>query len=476
MKKLLILILVAFFNLNSYGLTLEQFNTSLQGAQTFNVDVDLGQVQVGNDFIKLDSSDYHTVIGSDNTIINIPKLNTTLLETIQSNAQSSVASLVAQGKIIRPNPINGSLGRRIYLIPETEAYNINNYVSYLISMEDNDLYDAFERGLVGECKLIKKELLPLSARMNFPCSQAVYIPRPLTFSRASTFPKEINCIPGSIRPNGRPVKCLSRYSAQMCRKPTLKERTVAFLRNNLNHTLENPSNDVCNIASVVNLLNESRMSTFSASNMADPNKVVFRNDDGQIRCFAKIDSSQAYLYADQQLISLDGSPTIELHSKSCKIAYYRNKRQASESSGLLDFKDEGAYAIPKVSKSEKTVLDLSKVRKTIPLSDYLIKKHERYVIDIPQIALATQSELDRIGGIDISKLTGDMVGPIDISFNPNLTQNVIINPISTYTYLQNLTIGLNTNLSGFGTSPNLGTNNLQNTNLQNTNLQNMNRR
>lgn len=455
MGKLSLFITLTLLCFNSFAFeTLNDFNNKINGASEIELDTDLNQVKIGDNFIQLDPTQFQTVISNNNAIATISKINPVLLESLTASSRASLQNKIDLGKIIRPKFCAKCLGRFIYRLPINETYKVTDYIEYLISLSDEDLYDALDRGVAGKCRFIKREYLPVAAKVNFACSHALYIPKPISVARASAFPQKIKCIPGSISALGKLIGCLSNYNAQVCKKPTLKQRTVAMLRNRLSQTLKNPSNDVCDIASVVARLNTSQMEVFDAKDMANPSKVTFRKVNGQVKCFAKISPDNTYLYGDQQIVTLNGAPTIELHSKPCQVAYYRNKRVGTTKVKGPSKKTPGTFLIPKASDSEK--LDIIASLSKIPLYDLMRKRHEKYVINIPDINLATEAELNRIGQIDIAKLTGDMLGKIEVQFNPELVQNIKINPISTFSLMQTSLSTLSTSLGTLGTTT-LGT-------------------
>jgi hypothetical protein len=451
MGKLSFLITLTLLSFNSFAfVSLNDFNNQINGAPTLELDTDLNQVKIGDNFIQLDPNQFQTVIGNNNAIATISKLDPVLLENLTASSRASLQNKITLGKIIRPKFCAKCPGKFMYRLPINETYKVTDYIEYLISLSDEDLYDALDRGVAGQCRYIIREYLPPAAKINFACSHALYIPKPIPVTRASAFPQKIKCIPGSISALGKVIGCLSNYNAQVCKKPTLKQRTVAMLRNRLNQTLKNPSNDVCNIASVVARLNTSQMEVFDAKDMANSSKVTFRKVNGQVKCFAKISPDNTYLYGDQQIVTLDGTPTIELHSKPCQVAYYRNKRVGTTKGKGPSKKTPGTFTIPKASDSESS--DITASLSKIPLHDLMLKKHEKYVIDIPEINLATEAELNRIGQIDIAKLTGDMLGKLDIQFNPELQQSVVINPISTFSLMQTTLSTFSTSLGTLGTT------------------------
>jgi len=408
--------------LNLWALTLDPdaFKTNLTTtSEAVKIDTNLNQIFIGSEIVKIAPAQYHTLIGENNTIATIAKSPAFDLITARSNAVSRIANLQATGLIKMPK----HKGKSLYTVTQGGTYNLLDSVDYFLSLSDSELYEALQRGLVGKCQLINRNYLSHGLRNRFAIDHALFVPEAKAITAVSSLPPQILPIAGAFTLDRKLVPCLNRYFADVCSKPTLKQRITSLLRQKLSETRQNPSDDVCDIGSVVSELNKSQLQGIDVDTMYDSKNIAYFNDHGKVRCFWKIKSSQAYTYGEGQVLDVDNlGAAIELNPRSCKFVAYRKMRLTADGSQLGKFAGASAWEVPKATGSFGTALGGFDGRTlNLSLEAIFANRHKILELNIRNILdETTMDKIDTLAGIDIGKITAGMTGPIEIVVDPRI--------------------------------------------------------
>lgn len=265
----------------------------------------------------------YDLIATQEAVAVIDKTSPIKIDAIQAESVPVISNLLNNGELVLPvKP-----GRGLFALLKGQ-YTMNNYINYLLSLSDTELYDALRSGLVGQCRMLRRQYFSETIKAKMACDYAIYMPLAQAVA-GKAFSQKIKCMPGATLLSGKKLQCLDGYPGGVCMKPSMELRTAAFIRHRLKKTLTNSSFDPCGINKVVENLNNTQLGKVDVNSMASNQNIIFsKASSGQTLCFYKITADVAKYYPANLVATIEGQKAIALRPDTCQFAEYRALRKA----------------------------------------------------------------------------------------------------------------------------------------------------
>lgn len=214
----------------------------------------------------------------------------------------------------------------IPLLGPNQSYTKELLAHYYMRLDSTNLKTAYQKKLVGDCRITGRSSLTLDPNADIACSK--FLLTKTTKSNGS-WPSNIRCVPNSVEAIADSVGCYHGMRAEVCQKQG-DDQGIALLQDAITTSLDPSGQDLCNFTAMANKLNALKNAPKMTieSIVSDANIKFFEGINGQIECFLKLPKALADKISAGYKYNYGGADYIALRSDHCSAAHMRVSKAA----------------------------------------------------------------------------------------------------------------------------------------------------